>query len=453
MTTVGIYVRLSQDRDGKATSPQRQEADCRRLAKSRGWRVGRVYSDRDLSGFSGVRRPDFEEMLADVRRGNIAGVVAWKLDRLARNRKDYGRLLDLVEAGAELALVQDPVDTTTPLGGVVLDLLASMARMESETISTRVRSALSASARAGRPHASGGRVWGYTLDREVIDAEAETIRDVARRILAGESLGSIARHLNSSGVLTCRGNSWSTANLGRAIRAAHLAGLRRHHDDLHVGTWTPILDRETWQRVRDTLDRNKHRGGGTRRHLLSGIARCGRCGNGLSASQTGAGVRRYACHPNSSGCGRLGIIAEPLEEHVSAGVRSVLDGPGLDRMLAGRPSGIDPSVELELSEAQRRLDELAADFAEARITRREWMVARDAISALVSRLSERLRTDLSTPVLRAISGHDLDSWWNAATVEERRAVIQAVIGAITVDPPRRGGAGFDAGRVRVEWAA
>ena len=453
MTTVGIYVRLSQDRDGKAASPQRQEADCRRLAKAKGWKVARVYSDRDLSGFSGVRRPEFEAMLADLRAGHLEGVVAWKLDRLARNRRDYTRLLDLVGDGTVFALVEDPVDTSTPLGGVVLDLLAGMARLESENISTRVRSALGAAAREGRPHSVGGRAWGYSTSWEVVEEDAATIRDVAARILAGQSLGSITRALNAKGALTARGKGWTSANLGRAIRSPHLAGLRRHHDELHPGTWTPILDRETWERVRGTLDRNKHRGGGARRHMLTGIARCGRCGHALSTMTTGKRVRRYACHPSSGGCGRLGIIAEHLDAHVAEGVIAALSGPGLTRMLARKPQRSTVDVEGRLTEAQGRLDELAVDYADGRISRREWMTARDRLAARAAELSKELKVDLATPVLASLAGQDLASWWEGATVEERREVVLAVVSSVAVAPPRRGGPGFDSGRVELEWAA
>jgi site-specific DNA recombinase len=453
MTTVGIYVRLSQDRDGKAASPQRQEADCRRLAEAKGWTVARVYSDRDLSGFSGVKRPEFEAMLADLRSGHLTGVVAWKLDRLARNRRDYSRLLDLVGEGSVFALVEDPVDTSTPLGGVVLDLLAGMARLESENISTRVRSALGAAAREGRPHSVGGRAWGYSTSWEVIDEEAATIRDVATRILAGQSLRSIARMLDAAGVLTARGNGWTSANLGRAIRSAHLAGLRRHHDELHPGTWTPILDRATWDRVRGTLDRNKYRGGGARRHMLTGIARCGRCGHGLSTMTTGKRIRRYACHPSSGGCGRLGIIAEPLDAHVAEGVIAALSGPGLARMLARKPDRATADVDAHLLEAQVRLDELAVDFADGRISRREWMTARDHLATRVAQLSDELKVDLATPVLASLTGRDLTSWWKSATVEERREVVLAVVSSVEVSSPLRGGAGFDRDRVNVQWAA
>jgi len=452
-TAAGIYVRISQDRDGTAESPERQEKACRRLIEAKGWTVHRVYSDRDLSGFSGVNRPEYEAMLSDARSGVIGAIVAWKVDRLVRNRPDYFRLSELVEGGTLLALESDPVDTSTPLGQVVLDLLASMARMESETISLRVRSAFEESARKGRPHSVGGRAWGYSDDWQVIPTEAEVIRGVARDIIDGESLGSITRRLNDDGHRTGRGAQWTAANLGKRIRSPHLAGLRSHHGELHAGTWEAVLDRETWEHVRAILDRNQHRGGGARRHLLTGVARCGLCGTGLISATSGKGVKRYACHPTSSGCGKLGIVAAGLEEHVSGGVIAALSGPALGRMLSARASKPAAETEAKLAQAFAQLDDLATDHGEGLITRREWHLARDKVAANIARLTNALQVDLASPLLHEIAGTDLPSWWEAATVKERREVIGAVVSSVTVGPMRRGGAGFDPNRVTVEWAA
>jgi site-specific DNA recombinase len=454
MTSVAVYVRISVDRDGRSESPERQEAACRELAERRGWTVARVYSDRDLSAYSPkVVRPEFEEMVRALKAGEIDGVVARAVDRLCRNRRDWWRLLELVEQGRELALVNEPFDTSTPMGRLIADLMASIARLESETISSRVRSFTDAAARKGRPHSVGGRAWGYSAAWELLEDEAAEIRSVAGRILAGQSLGSLTRDLNARGVRTGRGAEWTSANLGRAMRSPHLAGLRRHHDDLFVGEWEPVLDRETWERVRATLGRNKHRGGGSRRYLLTGLARCGKCGHGLSTLRTGKGIRRYACHPSAGGCGRLGIIAEPLDALISEGVVAALSGPGLARMLSAQKAGSAPTAERDLAEAKVRLEELAADFGAARISRSEWMAARGAISDTVERITRSLEADRSRPVIRALAGVDFESWWTEATDEERRQVIGAVISSVNVSPPLRGGAGFDRERVTVEWKA
>ena len=199
MTKIGVYVRLSQDRDGQ-TSTTRQDADCRKLAADRGWTVHRTYADVDLSGYTGVERPSFEEMIADLRAGIIDGVIAWKLDRLSRNRKDWNRIAELVDGGVQLACVQDPIDTSSPLGLVIVDLLASMARAESAITSTRVLRANVERAEAGLPHPSGQRAFGYRRDWTIEPAEAAALTEAASRILAGDSLGGVCRDLNAAGI-------------------------------------------------------------------------------------------------------------------------------------------------------------------------------------------------------------------------------------------------------------
>ncbi|HEY2330536.1 MAG TPA: recombinase family protein, partial [Acidimicrobiales bacterium] len=79
-----LYTRLSIDRDGTAEGPDRQRADCRRLAEAKGWEVVAEYEDRDMSAFSGKRRPGYEAVLDDLRSGRADVVLAWKLDRLSR---------------------------------------------------------------------------------------------------------------------------------------------------------------------------------------------------------------------------------------------------------------------------------------------------------------------------------------------------------------------------------
>jgi site-specific DNA recombinase len=279
-STVGVYVRLSQDREGQ-TSTDRQEADCRKLAADRGWTVHRTYSDVDLSGYTGVERPAFAEMMADLESGIIDGVVAWKLDRLSRNRRDWNRLATLVDEGAKLACVNDPVDTSTALGSVVVDLLASMARAESANTSTRVRRANLERAEAGLPHPSGQRAYGYRRDWTIEPAEAKVLRECADRLLAGESLNALCGDLKARGIVTTGGNSWRGWTLSRTLRSPHVAGMRTHHGQLHQGTWEPILDRPTWERLRSVLDSRgaSHRGGGRLKHLLSGgVLVCGECG-------------------------------------------------------------------------------------------------------------------------------------------------------------------------------
>jgi DNA invertase Pin-like site-specific DNA recombinase len=82
--TAAIYCRISRDRHGDLLGVERQERACRELVERRGWTVYDVYTDDDLSAFSGRRRDRYEQMLDDVKAGAIDVIVALHPDRLHR---------------------------------------------------------------------------------------------------------------------------------------------------------------------------------------------------------------------------------------------------------------------------------------------------------------------------------------------------------------------------------
>src|SRR5690242_18400057 len=94
---VGVYLRISDDSAGEAKGVARQREDCTALAAVRRWEPV-IYEDNDVSAFRrGVVRPEFERMLADLKAGQIRGIVVYDLDRLARQPRDLERVIDLYE--------------------------------------------------------------------------------------------------------------------------------------------------------------------------------------------------------------------------------------------------------------------------------------------------------------------------------------------------------------------
>ena len=275
------YVRLSVDRDG-STSTKRQEADCRKLARDRGWKIVKVYADTDASAWNrNVRRPAYEEMLADLQDGKLDGILVWKLDRLMRQRREMVRIDDLLEAqGAFLESLNDPVDSS-PMGKTVLHLLASLAQSSSDDTSLRVRRAKEEGAELGRPNGGGRRAFGYKSGGLVLDpAEAELVREAADAVLAGEPLRSIVRGWNERGISTPEGNKWDPTPLRRLLQSARITGFRSHRGHV-VGkaSWPAIVSEAEHERLVAILSDPKRRTSAPvpRRYYLSGLALCGLC--------------------------------------------------------------------------------------------------------------------------------------------------------------------------------
>src|SRR4029453_231559 len=161
MDRLGVYLRISEDKDGSQAATKRQLEDCTKWATDRGYNVVDVFEDVDLSAFKRtVKRPEFERMLAAVRDRDIDGVVAWKIDRISRRQRDLVRLdEECEEAGGFICTVVDNIDTRDPTGRFVAELLVAQARMESQNMSTRIARAHESMAGDGRPQTGGTRLF------------------------------------------------------------------------------------------------------------------------------------------------------------------------------------------------------------------------------------------------------------------------------------------------------
>ena len=188
MVRAAIYARISSD-DGTALGVGRQVEDCRRLAAELGWEVADEYVDNDVSAYSGKRRPAYERLLADLEAGDLDAVVAYHVDRLTRRPVELERFVEVV-TGAGVGHVRfvagGELDPGNGDGLLVLRMLAAVASNESASKSRRVRRKLDQVAAEGRPH-GGKRPFGFEADKITHrPEEAEVIRQLADRYLAGE---------------------------------------------------------------------------------------------------------------------------------------------------------------------------------------------------------------------------------------------------------------------------
>lgn len=224
-----IYVRISRDKEGAGLGVKRQEADCRDLATRMGWDVIDVFSDNDISAYSGKPRKQYERMLEFVRSGGAHAIVAWHTDRLHRNPRELEDFLDLLDTRqVRVATVKaGEMDLDTASGKMIARVLGGIARHESEHKAERIKAKHLELAKNGKPTGGGYRPFGFRriydqpdpprrmLRMELVQDEAEIVRECARRVLAGEALVAVCRDLNKRGIPTPAAGIWT----GRQIRA------------------------------------------------------------------------------------------------------------------------------------------------------------------------------------------------------------------------------------------
>ncbi len=455
MTRCAVYVRLSHDRPDE-TSTERQEADCRKLAEAKSWEVVAVYKDLQ-SAWSDRERPDFERMLRDAKSGAFDVLLVWKFDRLARSVLTFERAVrGLTGCGIEFASLSESVDTTTPMGKFTLHLTGALAQLESDTISYRVRAANRHLASTGLAATGGRRCFGYNRDGSLNEDEAELLREAARRFLDGATLTAVVKGWNAEGIRTGSGNEWGPSVLGRLLRAERIAGMRRHRDQVFAGDWEPIIDRPTFYALAEALGDSKRRTvrRGIKRHLLTGIARCSLCGQGMGTRipKPGGGVR-YACvnAPGRKGCGRVTILAGPLE----AIVERIVDQSSL---LALHGSPVAPAItaadvsklQVERADDQASLEGLARDhYCDHLISRAEFLAARAPLQERIA-AAERLIDQATAPCPEA-SGSTRASQDNIViSIEDRRSLITACLDKVVIRPAARPGTRrFDPTRISI----
>jgi DNA invertase Pin-like site-specific DNA recombinase len=195
------YVRVStseQADSGLGLAAQR--ASIAAYAAQRGWRLADVYEDAGASAKALKGRLGLAAALDALATGKASVLVVSKLDRLARSVADFAGLVRRAEReGWALAVVDLQVDMSTPTGGLLANVTASVAEWERKVIGQRTKDALavrrSEGVRLGRPR---------LLDPVI----AKRIRRSRAR---GRTLQSIADDLNEAAITTATGRTWSPA--------------------------------------------------------------------------------------------------------------------------------------------------------------------------------------------------------------------------------------------------
>ncbi len=458
--SAAIYARISSDQAGEGLGVQRQVEDCRKLAANLGWDVGEEYVDNDFSAYSGKPRPDYERMLADLASGDRDGVLVYHLDRLTRRPRELEEFLEVVDAAKirHIKFVTGDADLGSGDGLLVARIMGAVAAGESAAKSRRVKRKMLQNAQLGLPHGRSLRPFGFEQDAITHRPdEADVLREVAERFVAGESLRSLCTDLDERGVRTVKGARWQTHSLRFVLANPRIAGLRAYNGEvIGKAVWAPIISEDLHRRVLATIASRKVSGRRSpRAYLLSGLLRCGKCGGTLFSSRR-ENSRRYVClsGPDHRGCGKLTVVAPPLEQLVADYALFRLDSPAVADAITGRNSADDEASRLaeQLAEERETLDYLAEEFGARRIDRRQWEKARAPITARIADLEKQLAKLTRTDTLTGLgTGDALREQWAGLNLSRQAAILRTLIAHVTIAPGVRGARALDPDRVQVTW--
>lgn len=469
MSTGVIYSRISDDPTGKAAGVERQRNECVALAEARGVKIADVIVDNDISATNGKRRPGYERVLELIRSGAVDTVVIWHTDRLYRLPRDLEPIIDLTEGRKLrfLTVTASEIDLNTPSGRMVARMLAAASAQEVEHKAERQRSASDQRAANGAPTLQPGYGYRRVNERDVIeDAEAEVIREASRRVLSGSSLRSIVADFNHRRIATPRkAKAWEVATLRQLLKRPSLAGLRTHRGAI-VGEMDPsyhpaIIDRDTHDRLTALFadpSRKTAKGGPTPKHLLSGLAECGRCGETLGGvmkripawtpkpGQTSRPTKAaYACDT----CHKVRRLQEPVDELVEGVVITRLERPDAVEMFATDNPAAAGEARDAIAAADARLATAADQFADGVLTGDQLRRITERLRGERERHEKALAAAMPPSLPAELIGDRAREVWSGMHIDTKRSIIRAIMRVVI--EPVGSGASFDPESVRIEW--
>jgi site-specific DNA recombinase len=460
----GVYARISSD-EGTALGVARQIEDCTAEASRRGWPLGEIFTDNDVSATRAKKRPAYERMLHAIEHRTIDAVVVWDVDRLTRTPAELEHFISLADShGLALASIGGEVDLATPQGRLTARIKGSVARHEVEQMSRRLKRKFQENAKAGKSH--GVMPFGYRRERildengrdvgtrdVVVPSEAEAIRELYARAIAGDTLRYLAKYLNDQGFRTGRGNTFAGNVVGNMLRRPRYAGHRTHAGQIiGKGDWEPIISQDTYDQAMAVLTApgRRHSRGLEPKHLLSGIALCGRCGGTMRPNihlPKADGKHRqpaYIC-PD---CMKLTRKMEPVNEAVEAVMIARLSRPDVLVHLSEKPDALAAAASAR-DAILGRMDTAADDYADGTITARQMARMNERLKASLAEAEAHVLKYQPVRILDGMTGAGAAEAWESSPINRKRDIIRQ-LATVTILPSGPG-IRFTPEQVKIEW--
>lgn len=452
----------------------------------------REYQDKGYSG-KNTDRPQFQMLVEDIKRGLIARVVVYKLDRISRSILDFANMMALFqEYNVEFISSTEKFDTSTPMGRAMLNICIVFAQLERETIQKRVQDAWYA--RCQRGFKMGGRApYGFRTEPIIIDGihtkklvieptEAAFVRKMYEMYIDPQvSLHDITRQLTEQGMRTYFGKPFSRATISIMLRnpiytmadldiyeffksqgtnnyndAADFVGTNgcyyyRSKDSTenkhtHLEGQTLVLapsegfiPSDLWLRVRKKMMANQtyQPARKARNTWMAGKIKCGKCGYALmSAHSCGYLYLRCTKHADSKFCSGCGTIRlRDLEAVVYQQMVKKLEDY---KTLTGRKKKRAASPKLtakqtELAQVESEIEKLLDTLTGATPVLISYANAK--IEELDSR-RQALASEIAKLTAEAVSPEQIDTIsnylddWENVSFEDKQQVVDLMITVI-----------------------
>lgn len=410
---VAAYCRVSTDSEEQLSSYENQLTYyTEKIMKEPGWTMAGVFADEGVTGTSTCKRKEFLRMIRQCRQGKIDMILAKSVSRFARNTVDTLNFTrELRGLGIPVIFEEQNINSIYPESEFLITLHGAFAQAESESTSSRVSWGKRQAMRSGHVTMHYKNLLGYEKGPDgkprIVPEQAEVVRFIYDRYLAGDTAREIKAALEAKGAPTVSGKgTWMASHIRSILTNEKYCGdvllqktfiqdciskkvipntgqlpkylVQDHHE--------PIVSRETFDAVQLEMARRSAKAGATRKstptgrgkysgkHILSNLLFCGECGTAYRRCVwTQRGIKRpvWRCVSRldygKKFCTQSPTLDEgPLQQAILAAVNAVmLDHDTLARQLTAameRELAPIPGESMSLADMDRALEELSGQF-------------------------------------------------------------------------------------------
>ena len=220
---VAAYCRVSTKQEEQLNSYETQvRYYTDRINREPGWKLAGIYADKGITGTSMKKRDEFNKLIRQCKRGKVDMIIVKSISRFARNTLDCLKITRMLrELKVDVYFEEQNLHSIDPSSEFYISIYGSVAQSESENISHNVTWGKARSAKEGNVFFAYKSFLGYRRGAdgkpEIDPEQANTVRRIYDRFLAGDSLQQIANGLTADGIPTPMGRTVWQASVVQSI--------------------------------------------------------------------------------------------------------------------------------------------------------------------------------------------------------------------------------------------
>jgi site-specific DNA recombinase len=464
------YVRVSKDPDREKLSPEIQRQNIRRYCAKERLELVDIYEDVDVPSAKIDSSGTWKDMVGQVGKDDL--IITNDSTRLGRDYYDtLTRVRQLHKAQAEVVSLAGKIDMDRATGKLQFNMLVTIAQFQNDMLSESLKAMHARKAELGEWKGGGVTALGYDFtpgekQLRVNEAEAAVVREIYQLRDNGWSIQSIAREMEKRGIPGKRTRMNYTSVRMILSKRTYVAEREYQNQILPMGH-EPIIERDLWERVQ-ARGRATSKQEPAPRYLLSGMLRCGDCGEKMTHrggwKKDGSPRSFYVCRAAIQFRDRRAIT---IENHFAEAVileaffgrlneKKIEAAKGRARKRQPRRETRKGDVERRLAKIDRSIEKLFRDRYEAeepllsgeqfRVKNAELLERRTALLEELQDLADQDELDNVVYLERAQA---FKVSWEGLSLDERREALRLLIDHIVVLPVKQGSRNEK--RLEIKW--